>query len=229
MTTRVSFKFWCFLVAAAAVGALFFFRPSLDLETSALFYRHGAFYLAHTPLVRLVYRGVPIAATIYGVFIVGACGYLLMSRRPALLGLTAKAYLYLILALAIGPGLVVNVGLKNHFGRARPTQVVQFGGNKQFTPAFEPSDQVPHNGSFVCGHASVGFYFVALSFLYARRKRRLIFGAAVLAGSLIGLVRIIQGGHFLSDVIFSFVFVYLVSYLLYLIMFARERSNVEMA
>ena len=229
MSEKFSFKFWCFLMVAAAVGALFFLRPSLDLATSAFFYRGGSFYLAHNPLVRLVYRGVPIAATLYGVFIVGACGYLLATRRPALLGLSAKAYLYLILALAIGPGLVVNVGLKDHVGRARPAQIVRFGGTKQFTPAFELSDQVPRNGSFVCGHASVGFYFVALSFLYRRRKRRLIFGAAVLSGALIGLVRIIQGGHFLSDVIFSFVFVYLASYLLYLLMFSREHTTVEMA
>lgn len=39
-----------------------------------------------------------------------------------------------------------------------------------------------------------------------RRKRLL--AVSILAGSAIGLVRVVEGGHFLSDVIFSGLFVY---------------------
>ena len=220
---------WKFLCASVVLGLVFAFYPSLDLRTSGLFYRDGAFFLGRNPWVRFVYRGVPVAATLYTLFILFAFGYLSLGRRTTLLGLGKKAYLYLILAFALGPGLVVNLVLKDHYGRARPSQIVQFGGNKEFTPAFVLSDQVEPNGSFVCGHAAVGFYFVALALLFDGRRRRRVFAAAVGGGALIGLVRIVQGGHFLSDVVFSFVFVYLVSYLLYAFMFRRERLPLEVA
>lgn len=220
---------WKFLFGSALLALLFVACPSLDLRSSAFFYRGGAFFLAGNPLVRLVYRGVPVLATLYVLFLIGALLLLSFARRTTLWGLGKKGYLYLLLAFALGPGLVVNVVLKDHVGRARPSQVVQFGGSKKFTPAFVLSDQVKHNGSFVCGHAAVGFSLVALALLLERRRRRLVFAGAVLGGGLIGLVRMVQGGHFLSDVIFSFVFVYLVSYLLHAYMFRRERLPLEVA
>ena len=124
--------------------------------------------------------------------------------------------------MIIGPVLIVNGILKETSGRARPRHVTEFGGTKQFTPAFVFTDQCDKNCSFVCGHASAGFYFVSLALLFKGRKKKIIFWSAVTAGGIIGLIRIMMGGHFLSDVIFSFVFVYLSSLLLYFRMFNKE-------
>ena len=127
--------------------------------------------------------------------------------------------------MLLGPLLVVNGIMKEFSGRARPRHVVEFAGDKKFTPAFFISDQCKKNCSFVSGHSSAGFYFVSLALLYAGKRRKIIFWSAVTAGGIIGAVRIIQGGHFLSDVIFSFVFVYLTSLLLHYGMFKNNETT----
>jgi lipid A 4'-phosphatase len=42
--------------------------------------------------------------------------------------------------------------------------------------------------------------------MLGRRRRAALIGRAILAGSIIGFIRIGQGGHFLSDVVFAGVF-----------------------
>ena len=46
----------------------------------------------------------------------------------------------MLFLLLLGPGLLVNVVLKdNSTGRARPSQVLEFGGSHQFSSPFEIS------------------------------------------------------------------------------------------
>lgn len=219
MILNISYKF---LLLAAALAALFIGFPALDLKTAALFYRHGTFFLAQNGFVQAIYYSVPVAA-------VGVCAatflgllYLLITKKERLFQFGRKQLIFLLLAFILGPGVVVNYGLKNHWGRARPAQVTQFGGHKQFTRAFEITDQDRRNGSFVCGHASVGFFFLTPGLLFSGRRRTLTFLGAGLYGTLIGWVRMAQGGHFLSDVVFAYVFVYLTSKLLYYVMFPQR-------
>lgn len=114
----------------------------------------------------------------------------------------------LLVVLAIGPGLVVNGILKEHWGRARPRDVTEFGGDRRFTPAFVISDQCERNCSFTAGHPSAGFALAALGYAYSsRRRRRQVIAAATGFGLLVGLARVAAGGHFLSDVLFSGVIV----------------------
>ena len=125
--------------------------------------------------------------------------------------------------MALGPGLLANVVLKDHWGRARPTQIEAFGGTRQFTPAPLPASQCTRNCSFVSGHAALGFSLVGFAFLLptARWRRRAI--AATLGfGALIGLVRIVQGGHFLSDVVYAGLLVYGTTALLYWWIVAKD-------
>jgi membrane-associated phospholipid phosphatase len=111
---------------------------------------------------------------------------------------------------------LVNGILKEHWGRARPSQIVEFGGDRQFTPAFVPARQCERNCSITSGHAALGFSLVAFAFLVPdRRRRRLAVAAAIAAGSLFGLGRIVQGGHFLSDVVLSGILVTATSWLLH--------------
>jgi lipid A 4'-phosphatase len=129
-----------------------------------------------------------------------------------------RAALYLLLVMIVGPGLLVNTVFKDHWGRARPSQVEEFNGSKKFTRAAIPTDQCEKNCSFVSGHASVGFFFLAFAFVWPRRRILwLVTGTSLGLG--IGLVRILQGGHFFSDVIFCGLVVYLTARLLYALMF----------
>lgn len=208
------------LLVVLILGAVFVAWPQLDLATSGFFYRPDAgFYLRDTPLVRLVYDLVPwVTRTV----VAGLALFLLAAwtfrRRHAFFATWRRAALYLLLVMIVGPGLLVNTVFKDHWGRARPSQVVEFGGTKQFTRAAIPADQCPKNCSFVSGHASVGFYILALAFVLPRRRALwLALGAGLGLG--VGFVRIVQGGHFLSDVVFCGIVVYLTARVLYALMF----------
>lgn len=118
-----------------------------------------------------------------------------------------RAAAVLILSLAIGSGLIAHLIFKDHWGRPRPKQVVEFGGHQPFRPYYEPNlwHQPERSKSFPCGHCTMGFYFFALA-LVGRYEgsRRLYVAGMVLAwglGILLGITRIVQGGHFFSDVL----------------------------
>lgn len=128
-----------------------------------------------------------------------------------------KAYLYLVLVMIIGPGLVVNTALKQQWGRPRPRRILEFGGKYAYEAPWQMDKSSPGN-SFPSGHASMGFYFLALSLLSRRKRWRKSFWIGVLAfawGATIGFVRIVQGGHFFTDVLWAAGIVWLVSILLY--------------
>ncbi|HEX4114188.1 MAG TPA: phosphatase PAP2 family protein [Stellaceae bacterium] len=200
MTIRPGVAIYLALAALAAV--LFTAAPQLDLSAAALFYRDG-FYLAANPILHIPYRLVFYVTDALAILLPLALIVVLLRQRP-LFGLDRRAAIFLIVALALGPGLAVNTVLKDHWGRARPSQIVEFGGTKHFTPALQPTDQCDRNCSFPAGHPAIGFYFLTFALLIpAARPRRIMFACAILAGALLGVMRMAQGGHFLSDVIFS--------------------------
>jgi lipid A 4'-phosphatase len=208
------------LLLIAVVGILLFAFPDLDLAVSGYFYDpQTGFYWRTAPVVRLVYSSVWwISAGV----LVGVLGFLLASwsifRNRVAVTRQRRVAVYLLLVMLIGPGLLVNTFFKDHWGRARPSQVVEFGGTKQFTRAAIPADQCEKNCSFVSGHASVGFFFLAFAFVWPRRRVLwLVTGTGLGLG--IGLVRILQGGHFFSDVIFCGIVVYLTALALHAVLF----------
>jgi len=112
---------------------------------------------------------------------------------------------FLLLALVVGPGLVVNQVFKENWGRARPREVVEFGGPQQYTPPFDIRKECDGNCSFVSGHASGAFFILTLSWVFRQRRW---FWFSLGLGGLVGLGRVLQGGHFVSDVVFAFWAVY---------------------
>ena len=225
---RMGSYFLLFLALSTILAALFFFFPVIDLWTAARFYEHNrGFVIANTSSAKVL----PFLPWLTK-FFVTACllviavnivrGRFLGKKRP--LVASNRVMWFLLFTLGIGPGLLVNTILKDHCGRARPFQVSEFGGNRRFTPAFVISDQCNTNCSFVSGDASLGYF--GLAFIFVTRKRKiLVASAAVLAGTLIGLVRMAQGAHFLSDVIFSGIFTFLTGWLLYFLLLHRWPSR----
>jgi dolichol-phosphate mannosyltransferase len=95
---------------------------------------------------------------------------------------------------------------KENMGRARPRDIVEFGGTKTFTPPLVPSRECARNCSFISGEASsIYAAFFALALLIPQYRMGLLI-SGIAAGTLAGIVRIIQGAHFLSDVLFAGVF-----------------------
>jgi lipid A 4'-phosphatase len=200
----------------ALVVALFLVMPGIDLAVSGLFYdTAGGFSLANWAPLRLVEGVVPWLVRLMIVIAVIAAAWLILVGRP-LWRLDRKALVFLVAATALGPGLIANTLLKDHWGRARPYQIQAFGGTRQFTPAPLPAAQCERNCAFVSGHAALGFSLVSFAFLlpFGWRRQTAIAGALAF-GALVGLGRIAAGRHFLSDVVYAGLIVVATSWLLY--------------
>ena len=65
--------------------------------------------------------------------------------------------------------------------------------------------------------------FMALAFA-TRHWRPIHYGLAILLGAVEAFIRVSQGGHFLSDAIFSMLFMALVAAALYWAMFLRTKA-----
>ncbi len=204
-----------------ATCMLFYTYPQIDLFISSLFY-HNGFYLKNSLFALAIYKLTIIFTAVFALAVVGLLLHSLITKKEIV---KKRILLYLLLSLLLGPGLLVNVIFKNHFGRARPAQIVQFGGTKHFTPAGTITHECQKNCSFTSGHAAAAFYFLTLVPLFRGKKRYIVAGLALLWGSLVGFVRIIQGGHFLSDVICSALVVALVALVLYNIILKRKRDE----
>ena len=117
----------------------------------------------------------------------------------------------LFLCLTLGLGLLVHGVFKDHWGRARPVQVEAFGGQATFTSPLQPSQACRSNCSFVSGHAGTGFALIAVGTLGCLATRRRWFWIGTLGGAVLGSLRIAQGGHFLSDILFAWLMLWGVS------------------
>ena len=214
------------LIVCFIAWVFFLIFPNLDIQISSLFYNTQThqFIGSYTGFLGFLHwfaRVFPIFfSIIILLFLLGSLFIKAFKVKHR------KEILFILLCLLIGPGLVVNSIFKNHWGRPRPVMVQQFGGDKIFQEPFVMSSQCGTNCSFPCGDASMGFWLFALMPLAIRRRKRfLAFSAAIVAGGGLGLMRISQGGHFFSDVIFSGIFVYISTWCIYWIMYHRHKNN----
>ena len=106
----------------------------------------------------------------------------------------------------------VNLILKNLWGRARPGDILELGGKENFTPWYTLSKSCETNCSFVSGDASVGF---AVVILYLITKKKFFLYLSLVFGFILGFIRILAGGHFLSDVVFSGVIIIVLNIIIF--------------
>ena len=123
--------------------------------------------------------------------------------------------LFLIGTLAVGPGLIANTLLKDHWGRVRPIDVTEFSGTSRFTPWWDPRGDCPNNCSFIAGEPAGAFWTMAPAALAPPQWRLLAYSGALAFGSAVGVLRMAGGGHFFTDVVFAGVFMYLVIWAAY--------------
>ena len=204
------------LAAFVAASALFALWPDLDLAASrALLDADGHFVLDGNRWIYLMNDIITWLSRVAALGLLVATGLALAppaGRWRAWCRARRAALVFLLLSLALGPGLLVNTLLKEHSGRARPVTTVPFGGTRQFTGAWAPADQCARNCAFVSGHAAVSAWPVAGAFIArGRRARRAWLAAGLLAGLAVGLGRMATGSHFLSDVVLAVLMVYLVT------------------
>jgi lipid A 4'-phosphatase len=202
------------LAVAVVVGLVFGIWPDLDLDLAALFFDadRGGFWRAFDP----TYGWVRDAATwlvtlIVMPAVVALVVKLIRPRRPPLL--PRRAVMLMLVTLALGPGIVTNLVLKEHWGRPRPIDVAQFHGDEHFRPWWDPRGDCAKNCSFVSGDVSGAFWTLAPAAVVPPQWRALACGAALLLGAGVAVLRMAAGAHFFSDVIFAGVLTFLVIWL----------------
>ncbi len=138
--------------------------------------------------------------------ICGAAIVVLVARyRWPVLRAWRRVSWYALALLVVGPGLITNLWLKENWGRPRPREITEFGGREPFEPVFG-LDFTGIGKSFPCGHATMGFYFLGAFFLLRRRFPGWAWASLALSvgwGALIGYTRMLQGGHFATDVVWA--------------------------
>ncbi len=112
--------------------------------------------------------------------------------------------LLVVLTTLIASGILVNAVLKQYWGRPRPDQVTQFGGQWVYRDVYNPGTP-GQGGSFPCGHCAMGFTLISLFFVYKQSKLVAIAGggSGVILGTALSATRIVQGAHFLTDTLWS--------------------------
>ncbi len=192
------------------VSLAFFVNPELDIKISEIFYwKDKGFALNHNIFAMAIFRAIPTMTILFAIsLIVYAFRSYFYSKN------FAKSYLAIsiIISLAIGPGIIVNSILKDNFGRARPKQIQEFGGQKLFTPVYIKTDQCIRNCSFSSGHAAAAFSFSSIAYFVAPQYSILTYFLGIVFGFIVGFGRLVQGGHFASDVLVSGSIVLLINF-----------------
>jgi lipid A 4'-phosphatase len=204
------------LIFAAVIGLLFGFFPQLDLDIASLFYDPAAknFPLSKSSVLRYardtaVWIQVLLIAPSVLVLLIK---FAIPRVKP---WMSSRAAIFLIATMALAPGLVANVLLKNHWDRPRPAAVTEFGGSERFVPWWDPRGQCRRNCSFVSGETSSAFWTLAPAALAPAPWRFLAYTSAIAFGVGMGAVRMAMGGHFFSDVVFAGLFTFIIIVLAY--------------
>jgi lipid A 4'-phosphatase len=183
------------------VSFLFLAVPRLDVAVSALFYDPTSGFRDGS--VAYIVREIGRIAEWTAALALAAPLLVKLLAPESRLLVPPRASLFALAALAIGPGLIVNGILKHFWGRARPREIIEFGGDASFSPAWWISDQCGRNCSFVSGEAAAAFWLVTLVFVVPRAWRPLVAWVAMTLAMAVSFVRVAGGGHFLSDVIIA--------------------------
>jgi lipid A 4'-phosphatase len=191
------------------------FTPALDLSISHYFFdptgqfRSGPFYD-----FMFDYAVIPAQAVAIIAFFIYCFSFFVSSLKKL-----RSPSLVLVVTMLLGAGFIVHTLLKDHWGRPRPKQVIEFNGGQPFHPFYQPNffDQPEPSKSFPCGHCTMGFYFFALALVLKRAGYRISFyftlALACLLGIAFGYARIAQGGHFFSDVLMTALIMWITAYL----------------
>ena len=189
--------------------------PDIDLYVSNIFFDPDTSSWKERTKIMVFFRKLFPSIIIFSllcIIIIGVLGFIF---KKVFLNISLVKVYYLLTSLLIGPGLVVESFLKTFSGRARPKEIIEFGGEATFSSALVFSDQCLRNCSFVSGHAAIAFWLTAYAFIFSEPCRKYIFLIGIIFGVSMGLFRIMEGAHFVSDVVFSALIVISINLIIY--------------
>ena len=207
-----------FLLFALLISAF----PRIDIQISSIFFDGSSFWNEWWQKLLKEALGYLVGMSLAAVVIIYVCNRLL---KRNICGVDGRRAVYVLLVASVGAGLIVNVAFKDHLGRARPRHIEEFGGTKQFTPLFVPSQECRVNCSFSSGDAAGAFLSLALAKALTRRRRYYV--AAIAFGALVSLSRVAAGAHFFSDTVVSFFVMLIVTDAFWYYVVATQREQAE--
>ena len=217
------------LVLLTLGTVILFAVTDLDLATIRPFYHpelERPWPVSNDPLWLLFYRSAPwitASLAVAGVSLLITGVMRERSRRFRLYGM------FILLCVILGPGLIINLVLKDHWGRARPRQLVEFGGGSEYSQPLAPFRA--SGKSFPCGHCSVGYLYGIGWWVWRRSHPRWAvasLAAGLVMGTLQGIGRMTDGGHYLSDAAWAALIALGITHVLYYYVLripAREDSR----
>lgn len=220
----MSYRVTIFFLIIITIGLLVF-SPILDtIIANAVYYPQTHQFMGEiSTTCEVIYYLVPVI-TVLLIIIPFVVLWLSYYRKIKLTQAKARRFAVItLLSLAIGSGLLVNMVFKENWGRARPYQVLR--DHEQYSKFWQPHSNRPLDNSFPSGHASIGFFLGVPLLALGYRKRALV--VSIAGGAIIGGVRILQGGHYLSDVICAGIIVYLSTQLVVFIVNKYDPKNLN--
>ena len=187
-----------FLIMAVFVTVGYAF----DIFLSSIFYYGDAqFFLQSQHIFSVIFRDVLLPFLLLYIFILPIIGSFAPIQKIYFgYKFHLKDIIFIWVSGATTLIMIINILLKDMWGRTRPNDILEFGGTDVFTPWYKFGNSCVSNCSFVSGDASVGFTLIVFYFI---TKKNIFIYLSLLFGASLGFVRIIAGGHFFSDIVFS--------------------------
>ena len=219
----INFLVLCWLPPVLVALAVTLEYSGFDLWWEALFYdahRPLWLYAGHWLFEAVIYSGGQLLDR--AAAIIWLAGFVLVHCRKKLAG-HRKILLYFLLATALGP-VIVGIG-KSCSHIYSPWDLRLFHGQYPYIRLFDhvPS-YAPAGYAFPAGHASGGYCFVSLYFVFLRYRpsyRRVGLLCGVMLGLIFGMGQQIRGAHFPSHDLFSLAICWSVSLCLYFLFYPQ--------
>ena len=194
---------WASVILILVVSSIFWIFPTIDHTMTGLFYSKETWFPARTDEFWIWIRrfGIKFSIGISIWVLALAAIRILFWNFPAFL--SGRKLAFLISTALLGPGFLVNIILKDFWGRPRPHMVMEYGGSLPYTKVWEITDHCADNCSFVSGEAASSFWLLAFAFLVPKEMRLGLISLVCVFTAALSINRIAFGGHFLSDVVIS--------------------------
>jgi membrane-associated PAP2 superfamily phosphatase len=209
-------------ILATIVVSLFFLAfPGVDLWFTGLFYDpvRGFAATSNPALIPLRNSGDWALGIVVVVLLAAVVLKIALPWRRSVIA--PASTVFVLATLILGPGLLVNLILKNNWGRPRPSTVVDFGGSFPYVDVWQIAGYCARNCSFVSGEGSSAIWLTTLAFIAPRRWRLPLLVVTGIWAVALSLNRIAFGAHFLSDVLLAWTLTALVMAIAYRLLFIR--------
>ena len=204
---------------------IFILFPEFDIFFSNLFFYDNNFISEEIILIkdlRSLLKDFMILFSVTSLLII-IFNFFFSKKKRSLINTRTKLVLIgFVLGPVVGCGLIANLYFKDSWGRARPINIQEFGGEKIYTRPFIKSDQCERNCSWISGEASAAFSFITGTIML---KNPIFLILNIFFGVIVSFCRIAMGGHFLSDNIFAMIFMIYLAIVYKYIIFLKLKKN----